>query len=128
METIKSILAEMRKATPIYRGSDVIGEYRNSYLIKLADRIEQAVTSCNQLKMREALENSNGLLEELALIGEWGESANGQIAENKATLAEPPRNCDRFNNIKEAKAAYCNEVEKIPYCGDVRRGRTAATT
>lgn len=45
-------------------------------------------------KLREALENSNGLLEELALLGEWGESARAQIAENKAALSEPLRNCD----------------------------------
>lgn len=44
--------------------------------------------------MREALENSNGLLEELARIGEWGESARGQIAENKKALEVPLRNCD----------------------------------
>ena len=29
-------------------------------------------------KLREALENSNGLLEELALIGEWGGGVNLQ--------------------------------------------------
>ena len=48
----------------------------------------------NAAAMREALENSNGLLEELSVIGEWGESAREQIAENNAALATPPRNCD----------------------------------
>ena len=48
----------------------------------------------NTKAMREALENSNGLLEELAAIGEWGESAREQIAENNAALAAPARNCD----------------------------------
>lgn len=48
----------------------------------------------NAAKMHKALENSNGLLEELALIGEWSESAKEQIAENNAALAAPPRNCD----------------------------------
>ena len=45
-------------------------------------------------RLRDALENSNGLLEELALVGEWGESARAQISENKIALAEPLRNCD----------------------------------
>ena len=48
----------------------------------------------NQMKMREALENSNGLLEELTAIGDWGESAREQIAENNAALSAPPRQCD----------------------------------
>lgn len=48
----------------------------------------------NVKAVREALANSNGLLEELALIGEWGESAQEQIAENNAALAKPPRACD----------------------------------
>ena len=48
----------------------------------------------NEAAMREALENSNGLLEELAAIGEWGESAQEQIAENNAAISAPPRNCD----------------------------------
>ena len=48
----------------------------------------------NMKAMREALENSIGLLEELVLIGEWGESAKEQIVENRTALAAPLRNCD----------------------------------
>ena len=48
----------------------------------------------NYEKMREALEDSNELLSELAKMGEWGDAANCQIADNKAALAEPLRNCD----------------------------------
>lgn len=59
----------------------------------------------NASAMREALENSNGLLEELAMIGEWGESAREQIAENNASLAAPPRNCDL---CKDWLALYVN--------------------
>ena len=64
----------------------------------------------NMAAMREALENSNGLLEELAVIGEWGESAREQIAENNAALAAPPRNCD-VGTADEQKQRYdewCN--------------------
>ena len=56
-------------------------------------------------KMREALENSNGLLEELAAIGEWGESAREQIAENNAALAAPLRNCD-VGTAEEQEARF----------------------
>ena len=48
----------------------------------------------NVKAMREALENSIGLLEELALIDEWGDSAKEQIVENRTALAAPLRNCD----------------------------------
>jgi hypothetical protein len=77
-------------------------------------------------KLREALENSNGLLEELALIGEWGESAREQIAENNAALAKPLRNCDVYASESELKSAFIdwyNEVwdlkgtsDEIDYC------------
>jgi hypothetical protein len=64
-------------------------------------------------KLREALENSNGLLEELALIGEWGESAREQIAENKAAIAKPLRNCDVFASESEMKAAFIDWYNKV---------------
>lgn len=60
----------------------------------------------NVAKMREALEDSNGLLEELALIGEWSESARGQIAENNAAIFAPPRNCDMYKTPEEALKSY----------------------
>lgn len=65
-------------------------------------------------KVREALEDSNGLLEELALLGEWGESARAQIAENNAALAEPPRNCDVGNEYEQNErfVKFCREHEK----------------
>lgn len=63
----------------------------------------------NAAKMREALENSNGLLEELALIGESSESAREQIAENKAALSAPPRNCDLLANAQDALATIHND-------------------
>ena len=73
----------------------------------------------NAAAMREALENSNGLLEELAAIGEWGESAREQIAENNAALAVLPRNCDRFNSVKDAALAFARAKHDIPHpCPD----------
>lgn len=72
----------------------------------------------NAAKMREALEDSNGLLEELALIGEWFESARGQIAENKAALSAPARNCDKYLTPKDAMLAHLDDVyegEKVEF-------------
>lgn len=108
METINDIVAEMREfadADSQSIGRDVLRRRIQHF----ADRIEKAVTNCNQSKMREALEDSNGLLEELALIGEWSESAKGQITENKAALSAPSRNCDRFNDPGEALSVYCED-------------------
>lgn len=48
MKMIENIVAEMRKDMPRVVDAKVI-------LRNYADRIEQAVTNCNQLKMREAL-------------------------------------------------------------------------
>ena len=71
----------------------------------------------NVKALREALENSNGLLEELTAIGEWGESAREQIAENNAALSAPARNCDIYKNKKDAEAAFISEECKHP-CGN----------
>ena len=73
----------------------------------------------NEAAMREALENSNGLLEELAAIGEWGESAREQIAENNAAISAPPRNCDVGTPEEQAKRmdAYCASHGERIGCG-----------
>lgn len=80
----------------------------------------------NQMKMREALENSNGLLEELAAIGEWGESAREQIAENNTALSAPPRQCDVCTAEEQMKRfrEFC-ETEK---CGRYRCGAGCKAT
>ena len=78
-------------------------------------------------KLREALENSNGLLEELANIGEWGESAKEQIAENNAALSKPIRNCD-VGTTEEQSARFdkfCHaNINTERCCGDCPAFRT----
>lgn len=134
METIEDIVADMRKRFEPYAKSDSNDARYVAYLgyAEFADRIEAAVPNqpnkvetdgnnlirLNAAKMREALENSNGLLEELALIGEWGESARGQIEENNAALSAPPRNCDLYLTPKDAMLAHLEEVyegEKVEF-------------
>lgn len=109
-ETIADIVAEMRKrremivdaawCAPACYSTDSMNA-QIEILDKFLDRLEAAIKRereavGNAAKTREALENSNGLLEELALIGEWSESAREQIAENNAALSAPARNCDRY--------------------------------
>lgn len=53
-------------------------------------------------KLREALENSNGLLEELTLFGEQFESAQEQIKENKAALGAPSEPVGNNAKMREA--------------------------
>lgn len=83
----------------------------------------------NMKAMREALENSNGLLEELAVIGEWGESAREQIAENNAALSAPPRNCDVGTAAEQSRrfCAFCRpRTEPCDGCScleDAQHGR-----
>ena len=107
-ETIANIVAEMRKDIPRVVDAKII-------LRNYADRIEAAhkreataeksSAVGNAAAMREALSNSNGLLEELALIGEWEGSAREQIAENNAALAAPLRNCDIYD-AESCRMAY----------------------
>jgi hypothetical protein len=90
MEAINDIVAEMRCGMiPKHR-------YDRELLINFADRIEQAVTNCNQLKMREALSDAcyamfnflktqNGGYEEMAKA----------LDKAKTVLSAPLRNCDR---------------------------------
>ena len=79
-------------------------------------------------RLRESLEDSNELLEELARLGEWWDAAKHQITDNKeslAILASPPRNCDRYNSgdpVKDADDAYaewqrrCDAADMPPSC------------
>jgi hypothetical protein len=92
---------------------------------EMVTKCNQPVTDChglNAAKMREALENSNGLIEELVLLGEWHESAREQIEENYAALYAPPRNCDvgTVDEQEERFHAFCNRHtnEDAQHCND----------
>ena len=68
----------------------------------------------NMAAMRAALENSNELLREVAKTGEWNDIANAQIADNKAALEAPARECDAFkselraDDLHAAFVKYCD--------------------
>ena len=80
--------------------------------------IHKKLPCYNAAMIYTALENSNGLLEELALIGEWSESAKEQIAENNAALAAPARNCD-VGSVEEQMyrlRSYCDRQGDCVKC------------
>lgn len=139
--TVDEIVAEMRYVAENRAWRRHTRLSNQERISELADRIEEAhkrelegvktatevaveksvsevsnphIQSCSVghiVKMREAIENSNGLLEELALDGEWSESATEQIAENKAALAEPLRNCDnQYQNAYDVLRYFTNET------------------
>lgn len=108
MKMIKDITASMRDA----------GGQEFEYF---ADRIEQAVTNCNQFKMREAL---IAMLDEKCkqcyindqictqgLECHWN-GKRGEICQDEAidkaiaALSTPPRNCDLYATQLQASEAY----------------------
>lgn len=68
---------------------DMSPDLRNKIFAALAAPPEPP---SNAAAMRAALLDSNGLLREIR--GEWSDATAGQIADNNAALAAPPRNCD----------------------------------
>lgn len=104
METIKGIIAEMRKDIPRVVDAKVI---LNNY----ADRIEAATAQCNHLKMREALE----AIKELDFYKEEDCHAFYRII--ATALSTPPRNCDLYATPKEAGEAFISEACANP-CGN----------
>lgn len=114
METIKDIVAEMRKDMPRVIDPKVI-------LCNYADRIEQSVTNCNQLKMRETVaETEKSIDKAISILEQIPETCGfAGILEDacdvlcdlkeefvKPALAEPPRNCDLYKSEPEAYQAY----------------------
>lgn len=63
----------------------------------------------NQMKMREALEDSQSLLESFS-YGEYGAQVREQMRDNRAALSAPPRNCDVGTAEEQAERMrlYCN--------------------
>lgn len=107
METISEIITDMREfadADSQSIGRDVLRRRIQHF----ADSIEQAVTNCNQLKMREAL------VELIANI-EMRSSTFGlnvmvdtkTFLDAKKALSAPPRNCDLYATEDEAWQAFC---------------------
>ena len=77
--------------------------------------MRDAVTNCNQFgnaaKLREALEYMFILIDGRHLVLECETTeeisgVQGKLAEARAALAAPPRNCDRFASVEEAWDAY----------------------
>lgn len=69
----------------------------------------------NAAKTREALERSTRRLEAILSAFECGEMSkyiNADIQDNRAALAAPARNCDRFDTKEEAAMAFAKEKKQ----------------
>ena len=112
-ETIADIVGDIRsrnQGCPLdAEGSHPLAED----MLALADRIEQAVTNCNQpepvtncnslnaAKMREVLDEIR-----VAAMSDYEPDADYLIEKCNAALSAPPRNCDRFGSWREANAEW----------------------
>ena len=153
METIDDIIAEMRsgKLSATVECENCGSEYEQRFSFDtLADRIEaaveytlavekakaagegyaageQAVTNCNQLKMREVVaETEKRIKKVISILTEIPDSCGyGRLLEDaadelcdlkeefiKPTLSAPPRNCDRFDNEEDAFNEWSTTIGK----------------
>lgn len=127
METTDDILREMRTVGRLdEKSTDKIPRSLQALGLRTyADRIEKAVTNCNQLKMRSALErlrewalmdlNENAFIADSS--GNHMKLIKGTMEIANAALAKPPRNCDVGMACEQAKRfeKYC-KAHKCETC------------
>ena len=127
IETIADIVVEMRKRFEPYAKSDSNDARYVAYLgyAEFADRIEQAVTNCNQLKMREALNQLLGLIDNKFLVfsnelepsevshAQYQIDKAGEVFADAATCKESlqvgnvaKKKCRRINSDEPAKILH----------------------
>lgn len=117
METIKDIVKQMRYG--------MIPKHRHDHelLWFFADRIDKAVTNCNQFKLRAALTQAQRLLH-CAIVADIlkGEDAIEILNEVNAALNEPPRYCDVMSLDTGRKVWFSKEI--LPrLAGDLPLGK-----
>lgn len=94
-ETIADIIKDIRS-----RNEGVPMDAEGSHplvedMLALADRIERAVTNCNQFKMREALLTARSAINDFSHSGLIDtDTYKAEIEQIDAALALPRRNCD----------------------------------
>lgn len=119
MESIKDIVAEMRNLATIRDWHNHANQSNRERVLDFADRIEQAVTNCNQFKVREALEKIDRVV--------WDKHRHTKEeveAHRLATeaLTVPPRNCDIMSLETARKVWFAKEI--IPRLnGDLPLGK-----
>ena len=88
------------------------GEQCTPPIAQESPKIEQ---QGNAAEMRKALEDTEELLEHFAKPGTMLHSAFFlHMRDNRAALAEPPRNCDRFQTASEVSAYWNSNVRTVP--------------
>lgn len=131
METINNVVREMRSLGKLDEEStDKIPRSLQALgLLTYADRIEKAVTSCNQFKMRETVAETEKRIDKvISILTEIPDSCGyGGLLEDaadelcdlkeefvKPALAAPPRNCDLYATEAEAYRGwerYYNSID-----------------
>lgn len=112
--TVRDIAQEMLNTSM----QSITAERINGWAVRLAEDCERTVTICNHLgnaaKMREALER----LRERALMdlyenafvadpsGNYKEFIKRTIKIAESVLSAPPRNCDRFATLDDARNTF----------------------
>ena len=112
--TVREVAQEMLNTSM----QAVTAERINGWAVRLAEACEQTVTDCNRLNnaaaMREALER----LRERALMdlyenafvadpsGNYKEFIKRTIKIAESVLSAPPRNCDRFATLDDARNTF----------------------
>lgn len=120
-ETIADIVSEMRQAEATWHRSE-IAQLPTQYLNEWSDRIEAAEKRereatrekssqvGNAAKIREALSRILGIADHLQTRFTIPKLAYEEISELKqiaeSALAAPPRNCDMYNTLDDARNAF----------------------
>ena len=117
-ETIEDIIREMRDLGALDEqcGDMIPRSLQALGLRTYAERLEAARKrdTGNAAALRRALEDTEELLEHFAKPGTILHSAFFlHMLDNRAALAAPPRNCDRFKAADEARKAFWDTHETI---------------
>lgn len=116
-ETIANIIAAMRDEG--HTGESSCLEWVGAKMRNYADRLEAA----HKRELREAVTGSNQLRDALEfcadVLDEWGGGIGDMERATRmarAALAAPPRNCDHFATVDEARKAHEAICEKYVKC------------
>lgn len=126
MKTIKDIAAEMRDLAAHRDWHNHANQSNRERMLDFADRIEKAVTNCNQLKMRETVAETEKRIDKVISIlteipdscgyGGLLEDAADELCDLKEEFVKPalaarPRNCDLYKTESEAYQAYLTAMK-----------------
>lgn len=120
-EALADVLAEMRYSIALY-ADRIEAAWRRERAEIEADALSvggvvaaaRNKPSGDAAALREALVGLiDGICFHCDLSGDCKCAPCEKMQKAKAALAAPPRNCNRFCSVEQAKAAYCMEVRRV---------------